>query len=196
MLQYNAAPIVTGAIQRTYRDRIYQELGLLSLVDRRSSRKLIFFHKVILGLQPSYLQNYLTPYHNFRTYLTRSLTEKSTKTFSGRTKAFELSLFPHCIKEWENISKELRSIDSINTFKLSILNIARHRENSVFADHDINGLNLLTHLRLNFSHLNEHKFRHNFNHTMNPMCRAVKNTKQLYTTSCALIFIPYINQSS
>ena len=189
MLQYNAAPIVT--IQRTCRDRIYQELGLLSLVDKRSSRKLIFFHKVILGLQPSYLQNYLTPYHNFRTYLTRSLTEKSIKTFCGRTKAFELSLFPHCIKELENISKELRSIESIN-----ILNITRHRENSVFADHDINGLNLLTHLRLNFSNLNEHKFRHNFNHTMNLLCRAVKNTKQLYTTSCAFIFIPYINQSS
>ena len=152
------------------RDKIYQELGFESLTDTRWSRKLIFFRKIILGLQPSYLQNYLTPYDNVRTYLTRYLTQKSIKTFSGRTKAFELSFFPHCAKEWGNLSEELRNIDSINTFQLSILNFVMPRENSVFAVHDINGLKLLTRLRLNFSHLNEHKFRHNFNDTINLMC--------------------------
>ena len=50
-----------------------------------------------------------------------------------------------------------RNFDSIKTFKVSILNFVRPREN-VFAVHDINGLKLLTLLRLNFSHLNEHKF--------------------------------------
>ena len=45
--------------------------SLESLADRRWSRKLIFFHKIFLGLQPSYLQNYLTPCDNVRTYLTR-----------------------------------------------------------------------------------------------------------------------------
>ena len=42
------------------------------------------------------------------------------------------------------------------------------------AVHDINGLKLLTRLRLNFSHLNEYKFRHNFNDTINPMCSCGK----------------------
>ena len=95
---------------------------------------------------------------------------KSIKTFSGRTKAFESFFFPYCAKEWGNLSEELRNIESINTFKSSILHFVRPRENSVFAVHDINGLKLLTRLRLNFSHLNEHKFRHNFNDTINPMC--------------------------
>ena len=102
--------------------------------------------------------------------MTRYSTQKSIKTFSGRTKAFELSFFPQCAKEWGYLSKELRNIDSINTFKLSILDFVRPRENSVFAVNDINGLKLLTRLRLNFSHLNEHKFRHDFNDTINPMC--------------------------
>ena len=66
-VQYNAALITTGAIKGTCHDKIYQELGLESLADRRWSRKLIFFHKIILGLQPSYFQNYLTPYDNVRT---------------------------------------------------------------------------------------------------------------------------------
>ena len=58
---------------------------------------------------------------------------------------------------------ELINIDSINTFKLNILNFVRPRKNSVFAVHDINGVKLLTSLRLKIIHLNKHKLRHNFN---------------------------------
>ena len=169
-VQHNAALIITGAIKGTCRDKIYQELGLESLAETRWSRKLIFFHKIILGLQPSYLQNYLTPYDNERPYLTRYATQKLIKTFRGRTKAFESSFFTYCAKEWGNLSEELRNIDSVKMFKLSVLHFVRPRENSVFAVHDINGLKLLTRLGMNFSHLNEHKFRNNFNYTINPMC--------------------------
>ena len=42
MVQYNAALIITGAFKGTSRDKIYQELGLESLPDRRWTRKLIF----------------------------------------------------------------------------------------------------------------------------------------------------------
>ena len=38
---------MTGAIKGTFRDRLYQELGLDSLADRRYPRRLFFFHKVI-----------------------------------------------------------------------------------------------------------------------------------------------------
>ena len=44
------------------------------------------------------------------------------------------------------------------------------KENSIYAIHDISGLKLVTRLRLNFSHLNEHKSRHNFKDTVNPVC--------------------------
>ena len=161
MVQYNSALMITGAIKGTCHDKTYQEVGLESLADRRWSRKLIFFHKIILRLQPSYFQNYFTSYDNVKTYFTQSSNEKPIKNFSGRTKAFDLSFFPHCAKEWGNLNANLRNINSINMFKSSILNFVRPRENLVFAIHDINGLKLLTRLRLNFSHLNEHKFRHN-----------------------------------
>ena len=75
MVQYNAALIITGAIKGTYCDKIYRELGLESLADRKWSRKPIFFHKIIICFQPPYLQNYLTPYDNVRTYLTRYSTQ-------------------------------------------------------------------------------------------------------------------------
>ena len=44
------------------------------------------------------------------------------------------------------------------------------KENSIFKIHDINGIKQLNRLRLHFSHLNEHKFRHNFRDTIDPMC--------------------------
>ena len=39
-------------------------------------------------------------------------------------------------------------------FKTSILNFVQPQENLVFEVHDINGAQLLTRLRLDFSHLN------------------------------------------
>ena len=118
---------------------IYQHLSEY-LADRRLIIKLIFFYKIILCLQPFYLQNYLTPYDNVRTNLTRSSTQKSIKTFRAKTKAFESSFFPDCAKECVKLSQQLRNINSINLFKSSILNFLWLRENSDFAVHDIYGL--------------------------------------------------------
>ena len=61
-------------------------------------------------------------------------------------------------------------IEFAKQFKKTILDFIKPKENSIYAIHDISGLKLLTRLRLNFSHLNEHKFRHNFKDTINPMC--------------------------
>ena len=44
-----------------------------------------------------------------------------------------------------------------------MLNFVRPTENSVFEVHDIKSVELLTPLKLDFSHLNEHKFRQIFN---------------------------------
>ena len=44
------------------------------------------------------------------------------------------------------------------------------KENSAFSISDLLGLKLLTSLGLNFSHINEHKFMHNFTNTGTPMC--------------------------
>ena len=109
-VRYNAALITTGAIKGTFCDKIYEELGLESLADRRWSRKLIFFHKIILGLQPSYLQNYLTPYENERPYLTRYATQKSIKTFRGRTKAFKSSFSPIVPRNGEILARSLATL--------------------------------------------------------------------------------------
>ena len=39
------------------------------------------------------------------------------------------------------------------------------------------GLKFLTRLRLDFSHLNEHRFRHNFQDCLNPLCSCSLQTE-------------------
>ena len=59
MVQYHASLVFTRAIKGTSRGRIYQELGLESLVNRKWSRKPSFFQKIIMGLLPSSPVSYL-----------------------------------------------------------------------------------------------------------------------------------------
>ena len=58
---------------------------------------------------------------------------------------------------------------SSNKFREIILSFIRPKESSFFATHDTKGLKILTCQRLNFSLLNEHKFRHGFRDAVDPM---------------------------
>ena len=95
MLQYNAALVITGLIKGTSRDRIYRKLEYLA---QRWCRKIFFFHKIINSLSPVYLQSYIS-YCGEGVYRKRSANQKNLRQFSTRTKVFESSFFPHCIKE-------------------------------------------------------------------------------------------------
>ena len=48
--------------------------------------------------------------------------------------------------------------------------ITGKKKNSLFSTHNPVGVKLFTSLRLQLSHLNEHKFRHGFEDTISPMC--------------------------
>ena len=111
MVQYSAALVITGAFKGTSLDRIYRELGLESLTERTWSRKIFFFYKILNGLLPVYLHSYIS-YCSEAVYRTRSANQKNLRQFSTRSKIFESSFFPYCIKEWNNLSEEFREIKS------------------------------------------------------------------------------------
>ena len=54
-IRYNAALAITGAIRRTSREKLYQELGFESLQQRRSYRKLCCLFKITNNRSPRYL---------------------------------------------------------------------------------------------------------------------------------------------
>ena len=55
-------------------------------------------------------------------------------------------------------------------FRNSLLKIGRPIQNWTYNIHDPMGIKYLTRLRLGLSHLNDHKFRHNLQHCLNPLC--------------------------
>ena len=112
-----------------------------------------------------------------RNFLEHLLCQNKIKTLSGRTKAFNSSFYPYSIRQWCVLSEEIRNIVSVNKFKESIISFIRPKENSVFAIRDTKGLKLLTRLRLNFSHLNKHIFRHGFKDIVDPMCKCDVETE-------------------
>ena len=63
-----------------------------------------------------------------------------------------------------------RNAKSLLIFKNSLLKIGRPIQNSMFKIHDPLGIKFLTRLRLGLSHLNEHRFKYNFQDCLNPSC--------------------------
>ena len=55
--------------------------------------------------------------------------------------------------------------------------ILRPLENYTYEIYDPLGIRLLSRLRLGFNHLREHKFRHNFADTLNPLCSCSLKTE-------------------
>ena len=61
-------------------------------------------------------------------------------------------------------------VNSINAFKQELLPLIHVLENIIFNIFDPEGFKLFTRLRLGFSHLNENRFRHNFQECLNALC--------------------------
>ena len=135
-----------------------------NLSSRRWLRKLCTFDRIVRNKSPGYLYSYILPGN--RTYLARN--SNNIKQIFCRSEYFANSFFPYAIKEWNKVSLEIRNSESYSVFKKSLVKFTR--TNSVFSVADIYGLKLLTRLRASLSHLRKHKFRHNFQDTVNPLC--------------------------
>ena len=165
-VQYNTCWAITCAIRGTNRDSIYAELGLESLSAKRWYRKLLFFYKIVHGLSPAYL----TAYINFaieRSYNTRSSPRRHLEEPICRTKVLQSPFFLYCIKIWNGLDPDL---DLHKEFKSKISPFIKIKSKCIFSVHDVYGVKLLSRLRLDFSHLNEHKVRHGFKDGTICMC--------------------------
>ena len=85
-VQYKAVLAITGAIQGTSREKIYQELGLESLKSRRWYKRLSCMFKIMKEEAPNYLINLVSKCEtNIRTR------NNSIPTFNCRTSCFKYS---------------------------------------------------------------------------------------------------------
>ena len=72
--------------------------------------------------------------------------------------------------EWNRLDHTLSNSKSYSICQNSLVKIGRQVPKPTFNIHKPMGLKLLTCLRLGLSHLNEHRFNHNFEDCTNPLC--------------------------
>ena len=82
--------------------------------------------------------------------------------------SFKNSFLSCAIKEWNKLDSEIRNVKTYAYFRKMLPNFIRPIGNSTYKIYDPLAMKLLTRLRLGFSHLSEHKFRHNFADSLNP----------------------------
>ena len=85
------------------------------------------------------------------------------------TDRFTHTYFQNCVREWNQLDQSIRNCPMISGFKLQLVRLVRPTKKSIFGVHDIEGVRLLTCLRVQFNDLREHRSRHRF-HCSNPMC--------------------------
>ena len=96
-----------------------------------------------------------------------NLTPKIQQTTRAR---INLMLAFHCrTDDWYKSDETIRNFEPVSIFKSRLLSFIRPFKSNLFNIFDPVGLKFLNRLRLGFSHLNEHRFRHNFQDRMNPL---------------------------
>ena len=83
---------------------------------------------------------------------------------------FKNSYIPSTIIERNKLDQDIRNAESYALFRKHLLSFIRPEANNIFNVHNTKGIKLLTRLQVGFSHLKEHKFRHNFVDAINPLC--------------------------
>ena len=100
-------------------------------------------------------------------YQTR--TSVNIPTCQCRTDTFKHPFFPWTIVTWSKIHPGIPNA-SLTVFKKHVLKEIHPDPHLFYNICYPNGLKLLTRLRLGLSHLNEHRFNHNFKNCINPFC--------------------------
>ena len=183
--QYQAALAITGCWKGTDRERLYQELGWESLSQRRWFRRLLQFYKIMNNMTPQYLCDPIPKLrdHLFGTRLTNVL-----HPLKFRTDNYKNSFYPVSVSCWNEIGPEIRSIQSISSFKMKLLKLIRPPKKTMYDIHNPEGTKLIFQLRLGLSSLKSHKLAHNFKDTPNSICACgyIRESTSHYLLKCVI----------
>ena len=148
-VRYNAALAIMRAVKGTSREKLYQELGLEYLHQRRWMRRFCLFYKVVSTKLTAFIYDTIPPV---------SQSQRHPNTFNSiscRTEYFKNSFLPYVIGEWNKLNPEIRRCGSYNIFWKSILIFIRPSASKVYIINVAIDIKLITRLRLGFSHLRE-----------------------------------------
>ena len=95
-----------------------------------------------------------------------------TYPFSKQNTIFS-KILSYRVIERNSLDHNIRKVGSFSVFKNNFLKFIRPTTISVFSCENHRGIKLITRLRVDLSYLREHKFKHSFQDTLNPIlsCR-------------------------
>ena len=102
-VQYKTALAISGAIRGTSIEKLYKELGLESLKDRRWLRRMSYLYNVISTKLPPYLYELIPPLQRSHRYL------GWFQIFRCRTTLFQNSFLPFSIIEWNKLDSDIKN---------------------------------------------------------------------------------------
>ena len=190
-LQYNPWLAIIGAMSETSSEKLCQELGLEPLKSRRQFRNLSHFYKTLNEKSPSYLFHLIPNLNRVR----ETRHSNNISAIHTRCNYFKSSFFPSIISKWKNLDCKIRNSERLSIFKKNLRNFMRHCANTTFNIHNPYGIKLLTRLRLGLSHFRDHKFRHCFQDTLNPLgdcSNGTKTTTLFFSTAQVSILLMQI----
>ena len=126
----------------------------------------LFFSKLEKNKHPFYLFDMILKVLSTQT--TRNY--NNTPLFNVKHEQFRNSFFPSTVIESNKLDNNIRNAESVSAFKKQMLKFIRPSPKSTFNVHNPHGIKLLTILRVELSHLREHKFIHNFQDSLGPFC--------------------------
>ena len=143
-VQYNATLAITGAIKSSSREKLYQELGLEYLYQRRWARRLCLLYKVFSTGQPSYIYDLLPPMRRSCRHV------NSFDTVSFKSEYFKNSFIPNVINEWNKLDPDIRSSTSYNLFRNMLLKFIRPAQRKTFNINDSVGVLVINKIAIRF----------------------------------------------
>ena len=169
-VQYNSALAITGAIRGTSKEKLYHELGLETLEKRRWYRKLCCFFKIFRNQSPECLFSIIpTSVRPYNTINANNIPQFKVK-HNFFQNFFQNLFFHDVVIEWNKLDQNIRNSENLFIFKKKLLKFIRPSGKCVFRCHNSEWIKLLTRLRLGLSNLREHKFKHVFLDSLNPIC--------------------------
>lgn len=192
--QYEAAKIVTGAMKGTNKHRLMQELGWEDLKTRRAIHKLLLYFKIVNNFCPSYLVDLLPLQVSERT--TYSLrTASNYSLLASRTERFKRSFFPSTTILWNDISFDIRCLESIGSFKKALFSFYNVPSYNTTYDFAIDRFNAIFHtrLRLGTCALNYYLYKIGCKESPVCFCGFYSETIKHFLLECPLYSAPRIN---
>ena len=98
-------------------------------------------------------------------------------------KSFKNSFSPSTISEWNKLDPSLPNSESFLASQKNIFQFIRPATNSAYNCLNPKMIKLITRLRHCLSHLRGHKFKHNFQESLNPLCscgHGIESTKHCF----------------